>query len=232
MVVVVDKVVVDIVEVTCEATNVTGRSLVSMMLVEAMEELKNLEVILLTSFFISVTVVFRAGASVSSKDDSLGLGVIGILLLDLDRLIEAVRKSKERKMCACHIKVEATTSKSFPIRCLEWEYMVLFHYHRMCASRKGKSLRAPKRRALLTDSLEKESFFSRIPSFPLLSFNIKSRKKSPGNVEVVILSRSRSREQKNWASKYFPVAGQGSPREPGKSVELANASQDGFPSHL
>lgn len=99
VVVVVDEVLLDIVEVTCEATNVTGRSLVSMMLVEAMEELKNLEVILLTSFL----TVFKAISSdvvvaVSDTTDSLGLGVIGILLLLLDLATGTVtvRKSVEK----------------------------------------------------------------------------------------------------------------------------------------
>ena len=50
----------------------------------------------------------------------------------------------------------------------------------------------------------------------------------------VIFSRLwflRGFEQKNWASRYFTVEGHGSVLT-GKSVELAKASQDGFPSHL
>ena len=61
-------------------TIVTGRSLVSMILVEAMEELKNLEVILLTFFgLVAASVLMEEDVVISLM--VVGLGVIGILLM-------------------------------------------------------------------------------------------------------------------------------------------------------
>ncbi len=72
-------VVVEVVVVTSGVMRVTGKSLVSIICVEAMEELRNLEVILLTCFLVVL------GLSVTSAEigtsEMVGFGVIGILLM-------------------------------------------------------------------------------------------------------------------------------------------------------
>ena len=82
VVVVTEVVVVTIVVLLVVVTSkVTGRSLVSMMLVEEMDELRNLEVISLT--FRVLLGVF-CSAVVVKTFVTVGLGVIGILLVEAD----------------------------------------------------------------------------------------------------------------------------------------------------
>ena len=76
---VVDEVVV-LVEVS-GVTSVTGKSLVSMILVLAIEELRNFEVILLTWCALTL-VTFGIAVAISVADEIVvGRGVIGILLI-------------------------------------------------------------------------------------------------------------------------------------------------------
>lgn len=90
---VVDVVVEEVVEVVVEVVEVikVARSLVSMMLVEAMEELRNLEVISLGGLASkSVIVVVVNKSCCWFTNLRVGLGVIGILLvLDFFASIEA-----------------------------------------------------------------------------------------------------------------------------------------------
>jgi len=67
--------------VTSDVTKVTGRSLVSIIFVEAIEELKNFEVILLTAPFTLLAFLVDNIVDVATFELSgvVGLGVIGIL---------------------------------------------------------------------------------------------------------------------------------------------------------
>ena len=79
MVVVTVVVVTVVVEVVVVTSKVTGRSLVSIILVEEIDELRNLEVISLT--FLVLLGVF-CSVVVVKIFVTVGLGVIGILLVD------------------------------------------------------------------------------------------------------------------------------------------------------
>ena len=109
VVVVVVTVVLEVVEVVLVTSRVTGRSLVSMMLVEEMDELRNLDVISLT-FRVLVgrlaAFTFSWSVVVVKTLVTVGLGVMGIRLLCvvLDLLPGLV------------VKVKSEGSKKFSVR--------------------------------------------------------------------------------------------------------------------
>ena len=90
-------VVVTVVVEVVVTSKVTGRSLVSIILVEEMELLRNLEVISLT--FRGLTAFTLASTVVVVKAfDTVGFGVIGILLVDIDFWLGVVQSEMRSKI--------------------------------------------------------------------------------------------------------------------------------------